>query len=222
MGPAATVRFMERLLALTPAIRDEDHLHLLVDCNPGVPDRNDAARGAGPSPQLVLAGMARGLKAAGAQILVMPCNAAHAFADAITDACEVPFLNLIDTVVAEVVALGAERVGILGADGCLEAGLYQRAFASAGVGIILCAPPAQARFMALLYRIKAGDISLEVRAEMAGLAAGLIGSGADVLVAGCTEVPLVLSGADVAVPLVDCIDALARKAIAVAGGGPRH
>lgn len=219
MGPAATVRFMARVLALTGAKRDEDHLRMLVDCNPSVPDRNDAARGSGPSPQDVLAAMAQGLHGAGAQILVMPCNAAHAFASAITGATPLPFINLIDTVCDEVRALAPSRVGLLAADGCLEAGLYQTALTDLGIETVVCGPPAQAAFMGLLYQIKAGDTGPRVRAEMAALAAGLVGRGAQVLIAGCTEVPLVLDAEDVAVPMVDSIDALARKTIVVAGGG---
>ncbi len=218
MGPAATVRFMARVLALTPAKRDEDHLRMLVDCNPSVPDRNDAARGDGPSPQEVLAAMARGLHGAGAQMLVMPCNAAHAFASAITGATSLPFINLIETVCDEVLVLSPSRVGLLAADGCLEAGLYQTALTDLGIETLVCEPPAQAAFMDLLYQIKAGDTGQRVRAEMAALAARLVERGAQVLIAGCTEVPLVLDAEDVAVPLVDSIDALARKTIAVAGG----
>ena len=80
MGPAATVHFMGRVLALNPARSDQDHVRLIVDNNGAVPDRNAAIRGEGPSPGPVLAAMARGLQAAGARVLVMPCNTAHAFA----------------------------------------------------------------------------------------------------------------------------------------------
>jgi len=218
MGPAATVQFLARLQALTPAARDEDHLRLLVDCNPHVPDRNAAARGEGPSPGPVLAAMARGLERAGAQILVMPCNTAHADASAITSACEAPFIDLIETARDETMALAPRRVGILAADGCLAAGLYQRAFAAAGVAVVLPKDAAQAQFMALLYRIKAGDTGEAVRAGMRALAAGLIEAGADVVLAGCTEIPLVLGQADVAAPLVDSLDALARRTVALALG----
>ena len=50
MGPAATVHFMARMLALTPARSDQDHVRLIVDNNGNVPDRNAAVRGKGASP----------------------------------------------------------------------------------------------------------------------------------------------------------------------------
>lgn len=216
MGPAATIAFMARVRALTPAARDQDHPRLLVDCNPGVPDRNAAAGGIGPTPDDVLASMARGLVTAGAEILVMPCNAAHAHAAAITGACAIPFINLVETAADEVAALAPTRVGILAADGCLEAGLYQDALARRGISFIVCEPAAQAAFMALLYGVKAGDTGPVARARMAALAVGLIDRGADAVLAGCTEIPLVLAPTDIAVALVDSLEALARRTVAAA------
>ncbi len=216
MGPAATVQFLARLRALTPASRDQDHLHLLVDCNPQVPDRNAAVRGEGPSPGPTLAAMARRLETAGAQLLVMPCNAAHAFAEAITAATDLAFINLIETACEEAMRQSPRRVGILAADGALGAGLYQDAFSRRGVTPVLLEAPDQARFMELLYDIKAGRLGEDSRARMRDFAGRLIGAGADVLLAGCTEVPLVLDPADVAAPLVDSLEALARRTVAMA------
>ena len=216
MGPAATVHFLARLQALTPATRDQDHLRLLVDCNPNVPDRNAALRGQGPSPGPTLAAMARGLEAAGAELLVMPCNAAHEFAGAITSAVGVPFVDLIDTACAEALALGQTSAGVLAADGAIAAGLYQDALARRDIASILLPPPQQRQFMELLYDIKAGRTGDDARARMRNLAETLQSRGAEVLIAGCTEVPLVLSANDIAAPLVDSVDALARRTIAVA------
>ena len=216
MGPAATVWFMSRVMALTPAQCDQDHVRLIVDNNGAIPDRNAAVRGKGPSPGPVLAQMAQGLERAGAELLVMPCNTAHAFAGAIRGASDLPFIDLIETACDEAVAGGPASVGVLAADGCLEAWLYQDALARRGVKAITCPPQAQARFMALLYRIKGGDLGEEVRAGMASLAQGLIDAGARVIIAGCTEVPLVLGPDDLAAPLIDSVDALARATIAAA------
>ena len=216
MGPAATVHFMSRMLALTPARLDQDHVRLIVDNNGAIPDRNAAIRGTGPSPGPVLAEMARGLERAGAELLVMPCNTAHAFAADVRGASSLPFIDLIETACDEAMAGRPSRVGVLAADGCLEAWLYQDALARRGVQAITCRPDAQTRFMALLYRIKAGDIGEEVRAGARTLAEGLIEAGAEIIVAGCTEVPLALGAGDLAIPLVDSVDALARATITAA------
>jgi aspartate racemase len=216
MGPAATVHFQARVLDLTPAAADQDHLRLIVDNNGAVLDRNAAVGGSGPSPAPVLVSMVRGLERAGAEMLVMPCNTAHAFAGAIVAASNLPFIDLIEATCDEAVSHMAARVGVLAADGCLQAGLYQHALARRHVAAILLAPRAQSRFMALLFAIKAGDRGPAVRTGMETLADELVAAGAQTLVAGCTEVPLVLGAGDVAVPLTDSLDALARATIAAA------
>jgi aspartate racemase len=66
----------------------------------------------------------------------------------------------------------------------------------------------------VLLRIKGGDTGAGVRPAMAGLAAGLVARGADVVLAACTEVPLVLSPNDVKVPLIDATGTLVAAVLA--------
>ena len=219
MGPAATVDFFARVLQETHAKRDQDHLRLIIDCNPHVPDRNSASAG-GASPASVLRGMARGLKSAGAELLVMPCNAAHAYVDDIKAATDLPFVSIIEvTVEATRRALpNIRRVGVLAAGACLDAGLYQNAFASHGIAVVAPGAAERDTFMRILYAIKSNDTGATVKAQMRALAEGLIANGAEAVVAGCTEVPLVLSPADIAKPLMSSTDCLVRATIAAARG----
>ena len=218
MGPAATLDFFARVLAGSGAARDSDHIRLIIDCNPNVPDRNIGPPDGSPTTGSVLAEMARGLKAAGAQLLVMPCNAAHASVADIRAATDLPFIDMIEATADAAVAAvsGAGPVGILAADGALDADLYQRAFAERRLGLLTPEPDAQARFMALLYRIKSGDVGPASRAEMKSLADALISRGARAIVAGCTEVPLALDDSDLSVPLVNCTEVLAKATVAAA------
>ena len=78
VGPQATVDLMQRLIDLTPAQDDADHIRMLVDNDPAVPSRIAALiEKTGPSPAPHLARMARGLVSHGATLLAMPCNTAH-------------------------------------------------------------------------------------------------------------------------------------------------
>lgn len=218
MGPAATLDLFAKLLAASEAKRDQDHLRLIIDCNPAVPDRNAALVGQGPSPGAVLAAMAAGLERAGADVLVMACNAAHAYQADIERATTVPFISMIEETSA---ALGrrhpeVRRVGLLAADACLDARLYQQALAATGRESLTLGSAEQARFMRLLYRIKSGDISATARAEMRDLAGRLAEAGAEAILAGCTEVPLVLDAKDLSLPLIGATDILVEQAIAYA------
>jgi len=86
------------------------------------------------------------------------------------------------------------------------------------MGIVGLSAEDQERFMAALYRIKSGDTGPEVKAEMRTLAHQLVADGAEVIVAGCTEVPLVIGPTDLKVEFVDPGDLLARRCVAVCLG----
>jgi aspartate racemase len=220
MGPAATLDFFHRVLAASGAERDSEHIRLIIDCNPFVPDRNAAVAGTGPSSGPALADMARGLERAGAELLVMPCNTAHAFLDDITAATNLPVISIIDVTVNALVADDAKprRAGLLATTGCIDAGLYQRALQGAGVIPVVPAGAARDLFMAVLKRIKAGDVGPPVKTDMLRVARALMDDGAEAIIAGCTEVPLVLAQADLATPLLNSTDCLVEATIAAARG----
>ena len=218
MGPAATLDFLARLQAATGATRDQDHVHVLVDLNPQVLDRNAALRGEGPSPEGGLVAMAQGLERQGADALVMVCNSAHAWAGAVQESVGVPLIHLIAETADEVAALGVKRAGVLAASAALDAGLYQQALAQRGIEPLTFEGPDLAAFMTQLYRIKGGATGETERAEMRRLAGVLVTRGAEAVVSGCTEVPLVLGARDVAVPLVDSTEVLVRRTLAFARG----
>ncbi len=216
MGPAATVDLMARIIAATPAEGDAGHLRLLVDSNPAIPDRNRAIRGEGPSPGPALAAMARGLEAQGADMLAIACNSAHAWAGEIRAATGIPLVSMIDATVEAIRRdhPGVRRVGLLAADACLGAGLYQGPLGDAGYDVLTSED--QPGFMALIYGVKAGETGQAARDGMAAQARALAERGAEVIVAACTEVPLLLSAADSPVPLVDGTAALVAELVHLA------
>jgi aspartate racemase len=210
MGPAATADFMARLVAGVTAARDSDHPRVLVDSNPAVPDRNAALAGTGPSPGPVLAAMAQGLVGQGATVLAMPCNAAHGWADAVRGVKGAVFVDIIAAALVAAMQHGPARIGLIAIGATLDAELYQQRAAVP----VLAAP--RARVQPLIDRIKAGDTGADVAAAMAAIAGDLVAGGADVVIAACTEVPLVLGAGDVGVPFVDATAALAAATLAAA------
>lgn len=212
MGPAATLEFLQKVHLYTGAKADQDHIRTIVDNNPKVPDRNVPGSLAGP----VLAEMAGALKGAGADVLAMPCNTAHAWADLIQRASGLPLIDLIETGARAARSSGARRVGVLGTKGALR--LYREYLAAQAMGMITLPADRQEAFMRLIYRIKGGDVSEEVRVGMTELARELVADGAEAVVAGCTEAPLVMGPADLRVEFIDPGDLLARRAVAVCLG----
>ncbi len=220
MGPYATVDFMSRVISLTPADSDQDHARMLVDHNPKTPDRQIDTNEQRQAIREMLAAMAKGLEAAGADFLVMPCNTAHGFYDLAVEKTSIPFLNIITETVAAIRELepDAMSVGILATDACLQDKLYQTAIHDAGMSVLLPSAGEQEAVMKLVFKIKSGDQGSDVAHEMSNIANSLIQRGADVLIAGCTEIPLVLSPERMTVPCISSTEVLAERTAAICLG----
>ena len=210
MGPAATVAFLARVQALTPAKGDADHIRVVMDLNPQVPDRNTRPGEA----EAVLGRMAAGLAAAGAAVIAMPCNTAHGQAAAIRAVCAAQGLSFIDMIAATAdaaAASGAGRIAVLATPGGER--FYREALAARGVEAVLLDGADRQTFMGLVYGVKRGDVGEAARAGMRGLAQALADAGAKALIAGCTEVPLLLRAEEAAAPLTDSAEVLAQACV---------
>ncbi len=208
MGPAATVHFLARLQALTPAAGDADHIRVVMDLNPQVPDRNKQPGEA----EAELTRMAGRLRDVGAEVLAMPCNTAHAQAAGIR-AAGVPFIDMIDATVTAARHSGARTIGVLATPG--GEGLYRKALEAAGLEVEVTEGDEREGLMDLIYGVKRGEVGRDARSAMRRLAQALVERGAGVVIAGCTEVPLLLGPDELTVPLVDSTDALAQACVEV-------
>lgn len=220
MGPEATVDFMSRVLRLTPAETDQQHIRMLVEHNPKIPNRQLAIRGNGEDPGPIMASMARRLEAAGADLLVMPCNLAHAWCKEIESATSIPFVSIIEAAVSAALQAATDNgaIGLMTTPGCFAAGLYQQQLEEHDCLTILPTADELRETMALVNRVKAGDHSAAVVDGLRQLADALIGRGATVVIAACTEFPLVLKQSMFSVPFISSTDELAKRAVAYANG----
>lgn len=212
MGPAATIEFFRRLVAATPATVDQAHLRILIDNNPHVPDRTEAIFGRGPDPGPALADMARGLAAAGADFLTMPCNTGHVFQVAIRDAVSVPFIDMIEETVR---MIAVEKVGLLATTGAVRAELYRMACDKQDVELITPADEDQRLVMDMIRRVKAGRSGASVRERVAAIVGRLADRGAEAVVAGCTEISLI-PGDGMPIKWIDALDCLVEASIRMA------
>lgn len=220
LGPEASLDFYRQVIERTPAKSDQEHLHLIIDSNPRIPNRNEALAGRGPSPGPALAACARRLEQAGADFLVMTSNTTHAFAPEFLADIAIPFVSLLEEAADAVrrEAPQARRVGVMATSGGVAADIFARPLASRGLERLQLEGAELDAFMDLVYRIKAGERDRALGAAMRDLALGLVARGAEVLIAGCTEIPLVLAAGDVPVAFIDPNRVLAERAIAYARG----
>ena len=221
VGPQATAYFLDMVVRLTEAARDQDHLDMVVLNHATIPDRTAFILGTSEeNPGPVMAEDARRLERFGVSFLVVPCNTAHHFTDEIVAAVEVPVLNIVEETVREAATRVADlrTVGLLATSGTARAGVYQRALEAQGQTCLLPDDADQATVMSIIYDgVKAGrPVDLEA---FHGVVGRLRDRGAQVVVLGCTELSIVAADHGLLADrtLVDSLDVLARRTIERAG-----
>lgn len=220
VGPLATVYFLDKLVRLTAADRDQDHVDLVVMQHSSIPDRTAYVLGdSDENPGPVMAQDARTLERVGVSFIVVPCNTAHHFTAEVEAATSVPVVSIVEETVAEVAdRVPGAVVGVLATSGTLASKVYQHAAEAHGLQTIEPTHDDQAIVMSVIYDgVKAGG-HVDLPA-LRGVVDRLVARGAQVVVLGCTELSVVAEDADLlADPLyVDSLDVLARRTIVRAG-----
>lgn len=216
MGPEATVDMMARVIRATPAKDDIDHIRMLVDNNPKIPSRIKAViEGTGESPAPCMSEMARNLAAWGADFLVIPCNTAHYYYDAVQAAVDVPVLNMIDLTVTAVTTENptVRRPGLLASTAVLMTGLYKKRFEQKGLDLMVPADPVQAKVMTAIRQIKTGGFGRREIEAVNEAAKEMTVAGAEVLIVACTELSIISASLKSSVRLYDTSQVLAEAVV---------
>ena len=223
MGPLAAVDLMQKMIEETSAASDQEQIAAVCWNVPQIPDRQHALAGTGASPLPAMIEGIVALNRIGATRIVIACNTAHHWFDALCAASTAPLLHIVDATLAALPSTHESApshriatVGLLATQGTLDAGLYQPSLAARG---ITCIIPSDEEMLTLFtpgcYAIKQGRMA-NGAALLDQLAQRLVDRGAQRLLMACTEVPPALAyGASVHLPI--CIDptrALARACAA--------
>ncbi len=219
MGPEATVDLMQRIIRLTPALDDGDHIHCLVDNNPKIPSRIKAIiEGQGEDPGPAMAEMARRLEAWGADFLAIACNTAHFYYDTVCKAVTIPVLHMVKTVLDHVREHhpGCREIGILASPAIRITGVYEKIFGPAGISIIFPDPDEQDQLFRVIRSIKAGDHGQTVQDQYDRVCSHLKEKGVGLAVVACTELSALHKGVSLAT--LDAAEILARRIVDVAKG----
>ncbi len=217
MGPEATVDLMQRIIQLTPALDDIDHIRCIVDNNPKIPSRIKAIiEGDGEDPGLCMADMARRLESWGVDFLAIACNTAHYYYETVSNAVKIPVINLIDLVVSHLKQTSPDcsKIGILASPAVLMTGLYEKRFHAVGIEVVYPGPVFQERLFNVIKAIKTGDTSVEVVQTYKEICENLNSSGVDSVIIACTELSVISS--DLPFEIIDSAEILAREIVDVA------
>jgi len=227
VGPAATVDFMDKIIRNTDARRDQDHIQLVVEHNPKIPDRTASLLDDGEDPTVSLYAACKKLESNDADLIAIPCNTAHAFVERIQPYLSIPIVNMLfETIDFVCHHYGRNaKVGLLATSGTLASRVYHDEAARAGIALVVPDEMHQKKVMNAIYGeagVKAGHVSGACREELLDAMAHLAGRGAQVLILGCTELPLLvkqdahfpLAGAEVVV--LDPTEILAQRCVGLA------
>lgn len=218
MGPMATADLFQKIVALTKADSDNDHIRIYIDNNPQIPDRTTAILKGGKDPVPQMLDALRHLEACGADCIVMPCNTAHYFLDRLQLETKIPFISILEsTAKACAAAHPGKTACILATTGTLCTGIYEKALSQEGVAYLLPGDRHREFLMDGIYRIKAGE-RLTDPAPFQGMLEDLQAAGADYFILGCTELPLAVEQLSLSGSFVDPTLELAKAAIRFCGG----
>lgn len=216
MGPEATILIMQKILASVAAQDDSDHIPLIVDQNTQIPSRiKHLLEGGTVDPAPALADMARRLVAGGAQVLAMPCNTAHHYADAIRAAVDVPMLDMIALSCAHAASLSDSGiVGVLGSPAVRKVGLFDGPLKRHGLTALYAQDEAQT--LAAIRLLKSKGPVPEARAILKAASQDLVQRGATVQLIACTEFSLIPEAVSAEANAFDTLDQLVKAILTTA------
>lgn len=149
-----------------------------------------------------LADDAARLEAAGAELIVLCTNTMHRVAPAIEDAIDVPFLHIADPTAAAIQDEGLTTVGLLGTRYTMEQDFYRDRLASSGIVTVIPDEPDRTIVHDVIFdELVRGIVAPASRVAYVRIIDSLIDRGAEGLVAGCTEIELLIGADDIPIPL---------------------
>jgi aspartate racemase len=212
MGPAATLDFMTKLMALTPASRDQDHLPLILASLPQIPDRSAAILGTGEDPLPILEYGVKLLNRVGTGLIVIPCATSHHWYQELSTISQAPIMHIANAILDKVPR--NDRTLILATRGTLASGFLQRKLTDCEIDFEVPSPDSDQFSIDECIRLtKAGQYALAGR-SLDPVLHNANARGIRSVIMGCTEIPLAAAHATaIDLNLIDCTLELARYTV---------
>ena len=214
LGPLATAYFYSRVVEMTKASTDQEHIETWIGSCPQIPDRTAflLSRDEAEDPRPKLIDVGRKLRDIGAEVLAIPCITAHAFHKEMEEGIGLPVLHAIRELGSWCQEKGVTSLGIMATDGAKESKIYDDVLNEYGVTCIWPSEEDQKKVMALIYEdVKAGK-ALD-RDFFENTSDALFKGGAEAIVLGCTELSQAMVEMDLDDRFVDIIDVLAKACV---------
>ena len=220
LGPMSGIYFCEMLTQHTYAQKDSDHLNFLLSSRADTPDRSSFILGLSsedPTPRM--RSEAKRLEAAGAELLVIPCNTAHYFYSKVAEAVDIPILNIIEETAKLCAIEKTKKVGVLATEGTISSGAYKDIFNSYGIEIAELTNDEQNFITETIFdRIKSG-LKPDTKRFIA-LCDKLFNNGCERIILGCTELSLIKKEHTLPNYVIDSLEVLCISALKICNKTP--
>lgn len=215
MGPEATIDIFTDIVKHTKIENDNDHLRIIIDNNPKLPSRQDAILQGTENPGPAMASTAQNIEKAGADFIIIGANTAHYFYPYVKDAVNIPVLHIIgETVLATIDTVnGIKKVGVLATKGAMKTGMFQEAFKEVGITVTDVPEHILTLVHSAVFAFRSEGLNESNLAMMKKAVSFLIENGAEAIVMGCTEIPLILKDQETDVPFINPNDVIAEVAV---------
>jgi aspartate racemase len=224
MGSRAGYYFLKKVIEYCPAATDQDFIEIIHHNNSRIPDRTRCIvyDEASPTPEI-----ARSLQMFNeneVDVIALACNTSYFFYPEFSRYTDAIILHPVEILRKYIQTNYPEvqKVGLLATTGTINTGLFHQELLSNGFEVVVPDPYDQEEaFMKSVYMkngLKSSPVCQEAVDLMKSLVPKLLSKGAEVIIGGCSEVPIVLNAFNVPVPFLDPMDLLAREAVAYCYG----
>ena len=164
---------------------------------------------------IIMSDAAKKLEDGGADLIILCTNTMHLCTKAILKKISVPFLHIAEATGQEIIAQNLKKVGLLGTKFTMEKDFYKEVLRHKfDIEIVLPNEQEMERVHTIIYQeLVHGVIKKKSREEYKNIIRRMEEEGAEGVILGCTEIPLLISGSDVNIPVFDTTKIHAEKAV---------
>lgn len=145
--------------------------------------------------------------------IVIPCNTIHVFMGELRAKSKIPILSIIDETAKECSKLKVKKIGLLGSSKTINEKLYEKALQKNGIGVIIPEKQEQQKINKIIISILHNKAKENDKHFLVTLIKNMKKQGAERIILGCTDLPLLLKQEDVDIPLINSLGCLENAAL---------
>ncbi|MBP2024750.1 aspartate/glutamate racemase family protein [Peptoniphilus stercorisuis] len=213
MGPLATCIFYEKIINLTDAKNDQDHINTIILSDTNIPDRTDIIIN-NKDKNLIVDAIKDDIKIFennNVSKIAVPCNTFHYFFDEVQNLTNIKIINMIEETIKKVSKDNKKSIAVLGTKGTYEGNVYSKYSDKYNINIYDVDLNIKNDLMDIIYNVKAtGSRKSD---KLNNIIRDLKDSGVDYIILACTELSTIILDEDVKFYTLDALDVLAEQSV---------